>query len=143
MAGQRSDKGENGAIIAAIIGAIGVVLAALIPIYLHSRSDTPSPPSGPSPIADSTAVAEIFTSKESGPRGTQLDVSGQNFGAGELVVIRVDTQQVAKTRADSQGAFTNVEITIPSQFPANWQATIVATGQSSVRSATQPFQISG
>jgi hypothetical protein len=140
MSGTRTDHGENGAIIAAIIGAIGVILAALIPIYLHARSDTPP---STNPATHSTAVAEIFTSKESGPRGAQLDVSGQNFDAGELIEIRVDTQRVATTRADSRGAFTNVQITIPSQFPANWQATIIATGRTSVKSATQPFQISG
>ena len=58
------------------------------------------------------------------------------------IVFVSGPRQVAKTRADPQGGFSNVQITIPGGYPANWQATIIATGQSSVRTATQPFQIS-
>lgn len=136
------------AVAAAIITAVGGVVVALIQVIGPAiigpgASPTPGPGgSFPSPGLDESAV---FLSKESGPGGSTVNVSGEGFAAGETIEVRFHTESVATTRADAGGGFANVQITIPPSFSvfAPRQFSVIATGRASLRSAMAPFTISG
>lgn len=89
--------------------------------------------------------ASIFLSATSGPGGSVIKVSGEGFAPNEQVVIRFHTEEMGRTRANAAGAFSNVAVTIPTSFSkfAPQAFNIVANGQSSIKSATAQFTISG
>jgi hypothetical protein len=153
-------------IMVALISAVATILGALIasgrwaPPFLERTQETPVPspdvtlpsiqppgiklPSVQLPLLKDEAAA-IVLSRESGPGGATVKVSGEGFAAGERVVIRFDTKQVGSTRTNDQGRFANVAVTVPesfSQFAAQ-KFIIAATGESSRRAAEAPFTISG
>jgi hypothetical protein len=94
---------------------------------------------------DPFASAEVFLSRDSGPGGTEVNVSGEGFASGEDVVIRFHTEQIGRTTANGDGRFSNVGVTIPSSFSfaAPQQFSVVATGEQSAKSAQAPFQLTG
>jgi hypothetical protein len=65
--------------------------------------------------------------------------------APETVVIRVHTDEVARTEVSDSGGFANVSITIPPALGvfAPKQFDVVATGQESVRTARRPITVTG
>ncbi|MGH9285619.1 MAG: IPT/TIG domain-containing protein, partial [Acidimicrobiales bacterium] len=83
----------------------------------------------------------IELSRSSGPAGTTLTVSGRGFQGGEAVRIRFSTTELAKVTADGQGAFAPVSVRVPSDFPFKIQVQITATGESSIASTSEPFQV--
>jgi hypothetical protein len=89
--------------------------------------------------------ASIFLSATSGPGGSVIKVSGEGFAANEQVVIRFHTEEMGRTQTNATGAFSNVAVTIPTSFSkfAPQAFNIVADGQSSIKSATAQFTISG
>jgi hypothetical protein len=89
--------------------------------------------------------ARIFLSLTSGPVGSQVKVSGEGFASNEEIVIRVSTTEVGRTNAGPNGSFSSVEITVPEEYRqfAPHQFYVIASGQSSVKSARAPFTISG
>lgn len=90
-------------------------------------------------------TASIYLSSTGGPSGSQVNVSGTGFGANETVTIRFHTTEVGRTTANSEGAFTNVRVTVPAfygRFAGN-QFEFVASGESSIKSATAPYVVSG
>jgi hypothetical protein len=89
--------------------------------------------------------ASLFLNRDSGPGGTTVKVSGEGFGPGERVTFRFHVEQVGTTKANGEGKFSNVSLTIPStlsQF-APQQFNLSATGSASLKSATAPFQLTG
>jgi hypothetical protein len=90
-------------------------------------------------------TADIFLSKTSGPAGTVVNVSGEDFAPGEQVVIGFHTGEIGRTNADGSGQFKNVAVTIPDSFSvfAPQKFDIVARGRSSIKSAHAPFTLSG
>jgi hypothetical protein len=85
--------------------------------------------------------AEITLSAGSAPKGSKVGVNGSGFQTGELVEIRVHITSVGTARADSQGAFTQ-QVTIPqSAPPPGFPTSIFATGHSSGKTATAPFEV--
>ncbi len=94
---------------------------------------------------DPFGSAEVFLSRDSGPGGTEVNVSGEGFASGEDVVIRFHTEQIGRTTANDDGRFSNVGVTIPSSFSfaAPQQFSVVATGEQSAKSAQAPFQLTG
>jgi len=58
----------------------------------------------------------VFLSRDSGPGGTTVNVSGEGYSPGERVVIRFHTEQIGATTANDQGAFSNVAVVIPMSF---------------------------
>jgi hypothetical protein len=157
------EKG-GAAVAAAVIGGVATIVAAIITVSAATpgRSKAtrtvapttsnappaprPTPPTSnaPRPVAPPAETA-IFLSKESAPGGATVKVSGRGFDPGETVVIRVHTEQVATTNADGGGQFDNVAITVPTSLSvfAPHQFSVVATGQSSVHSASAPLTVSG
>lgn len=144
---------RTGVIAAAAITALGGIVAAVITTRGGQSGHSSTPPVN-SPASSFTVPgfsfpqehsAEIFLSRDSGPGGSQVLVSGRGFGASDRVVIRFSTFQMGATTADAQGAFASVAVTIPGSFSvfAPQQFNIVATGQDSVRSASAPFTITG
>jgi hypothetical protein len=92
-----------------------------------------------------TEPAQLFLNRDSGPGGTTIVVSGRGFVGGERVVLSFHTQQIGSTNASESGAFSNVSVTIPSQFSqfAPQQFDVIARGERSIKSASAPFTISG
>lgn len=89
--------------------------------------------------------SSIFLSALSGPGGTKINVSGEGFGPNEEIVIRFHTEEIGRTRANGEGKFANVGVTIPTSFSkfAPQQFSVIASGSQSLKSARTPFTISG
>jgi hypothetical protein len=146
------------AIWVALIGAAATIAAAIITTNVgggdHSRnSPTQSAPSvvisSPTvPPVDTTPTdgnASVFLSRDSGPGGSTVKVSGQGFAPGERVVLRFHTDQVGDTTADSAGKFANVAVSIPTSYSkfAPQQFSISADGQNSDIHGEAQFTITG
>jgi hypothetical protein len=148
----------------ALIGAAGAVVAALIVSSgKGTTSGSPGPPqvaSGPIfptlpanfptnppvvPRLPSVARPSVFLSRDSGPAGTVVRVSGEGFAPGERVVLRFHTEQIGSTTADDAGKFSNVAVTIPDSFAkfAPHQFSVNATGRNSIGHDEAPFTITG
>lgn len=109
--------------------------------------DAPAPTIGPddSFFPGPGEPAAVFLSLTGGPAGSTVRVSGTGFQPGETVTIRFHTDQVASTVASEAGAFTSVEITVPESYGAfaGVQFNVIASGESSIKSARAPFTVSG
>jgi len=156
-----------------IVGIIVAVAAGVgIPIYLANRGDVPTAPvvttgpndnpgSGggqatrpPDPDVDGGGSgggdggafepAGIFLSRLSGPTGTSINVTGEQFGANERVSIRFHTTEIGTTTASAGGTFT-ISVAIPEGYAdfAPHDYSIVATGASSIKSARAAFKLTG
>jgi len=70
-------------------------------------------------------------------------MGGTGFDAREQVEIRFHTELIATAEGDCDGAFSGVHARIPGTFDAfaPQQFEITATGKSSARSASAPFQL--
>lgn len=101
--------------------------------------------SPPFPISEDfprqSEQAKIVLSVTYGPPGTSLKVSGSGFAPREDVRIRLHTQQVGSVIADDKGAFTDVTITIPRDWPFKGQYDVIATGEESIKQAREPFEV--
>ncbi len=139
---------------AAAIGAFATIAAALIGgffLLLANSDDRPTDPGGgfENPggfeAPDITTATAVYLSVDNGPAGTTVNVSGEGFQANERVVLRFHTEQIGTTQTNDAGSFSNVAATIPGSFSdfAPQQFSIIATGQSSVRTATAPFTLTG
>jgi hypothetical protein len=73
-------------------------------------------------------------------RGNVVKVSGTNFAAGELVLIRFGSTLVQAKTADKNGRFSNTGITVPGNAPYG-VTYISATGSSSGRSARAALHV--
>jgi len=81
----------------------------------------------------------LTLSSASARKGEQVTVNGAQFWPNEMVNIRVHATLVSQVKADEKGAFSAV-ITVPSSAPPpDFDTTIVATGQTSAKSAEAPF----
>jgi hypothetical protein len=81
----------------------------------------------------------ISLSSSSAKKGADVTVTGSQFLANETVDIYVHASLVAQVPADKNGRFSAV-ITVPTSAPPpGFATTIVATGESSARSAQAPF----
>jgi hypothetical protein len=144
-------------VITALVLLGGAVAGAIA--FINGRDDGgtttgPPPPvslspppavSPPPPPPVLSGPASVFSNRDSGPGGTTVLVSGEGFDPGERVVLRFHTDQIGSTTANGDGKFSNVAVTIPttlSEF-APRQFELIATGQSSVRTATTPFTLTG
>jgi hypothetical protein len=85
--------------------------------------------------------ASITLSVDSGPPGTELTVSGSGFAPGETVVLYFHTRGVGRVNADGDGAFTDVDVQVPSDWQFTGQFDFIATGQTSIRTASMPFEV--
>lgn len=82
----------------------------------------------------------LTISPTSAREGEQVTVTGSRFWANEMVDIRLDVAIVAQVQADGSGGFSAV-ITVPSSAaPPGFPSAVIATGQSSAKSAQAPFQ---
>lgn len=87
-------------------------------------------------------VADITTSKTSGPPRSQVTVSGNNFEPGEIVEIKFHVHKVHEVKADGQGGFKDVKFRIPEAYTSTtFPFSVWARGTSSNREASEPFNI--
>lgn len=83
----------------------------------------------------------ITLSRSSGPPGTVFKVSGRGFQPNELVEISFHARVLGELRADDRGDFANFETQVPATPFRNIQQDVIARGQSSIRSASRPFEV--
>jgi hypothetical protein len=92
-------------------------------------------------IREQLREAEITLSKSSGPPGTSLTIDGKGFNNGETVVLNFHTVEVGRVKADDNGEFHDKRVEVPSDWTFTGQFDFRATGNSSVKSASMPFQV--
>jgi hypothetical protein len=149
----RTEEGVVNAVGKWVAGILAAVITAVLSAVLIHRFTAPDEPETP-PVASSSASdsasapspklggpAKIYLNRDSGPAGTHLRVSGQGFDSGEEVVIRFHTETVAHTAADEQGGFADVSVRVPTDWKFTGQFGFVATGESSIKSATREFRV--
>ena len=93
---------------------------------------------GASPVAHA-AMATITLSPTSGLPTSSVKVKGSGFGASETVTITFDSTPVKQTTSSSTGTF-STRFQVP-QAASIGMHTVTATGQSSRRTASAPFQV--
>jgi hypothetical protein len=155
---ERTTRRETGTTTAAVLGTITAfvtLLTAVVGLMITvgpwdlpggggSGQVTQEPPD-PGGRGNPAEPAEVFLSRDGGPGGTEVNVSGQGFAPTEDVVIRFHTEQIGRTTTNADGRFSNVEVTIPGtfSFAAPQQFTVIASGEQSIKSAQAPFQLTG
>ena len=130
------------AISVALIGAVATIVAA----WLTTRGTDGGSSRGPAdPPVVGLGSASIFLSRDGGPGGTTVNVSGEGFAPEERIEIKFHTEQIATTTTNAEGKFSNVAAVVPTSFSvfAPKQFDIVARGESSFLSADAPFMLSG
>ena len=126
--------------IAGILGTvIAAVLVAVIVPWVTGPAVEPSP--SPKDPAQGGGSVAIYLNRDSGPPGTTVRVSGKGFAAEEPVTVRFHTEVVGHTETDGQGSFDSVSVEVPADWRFTGQFTLVATGESSVRSAQREFRV--
>lgn len=132
-----------------------VIAVAVIGAAIIASSGTEPPPGSPGPpqMTPESIIPpnpplpaprpSVFLSRDSGPAGTLVLVSGEGFAPGERVRLRFRIEQIGSTTADDAGKFSNVAVTIPDTFSrfARRQFMVVAIGESSSRRNSVPFTI--
>lgn len=123
----------------AIKGAV-VVGILVFGIMALASSDVFTDATGPREETD------IQLSKDQGPVGTALTVSGVGFEPDETVIIGFRTRELTRVRTDEQGRFSRVEVRVPNMFPMfprlnKGQEMFRAKGKTSGRIATRPFEV--
>ena len=121
-------------------------------IGASSRSSQPktiSSPTSPGTRAgiwttpSENSPAAIYLSRDSGPVGTLVLVSGTGFRPSESIDVVFSTRPCARTTADSTGKFSQTACAVPnwySHFP-DTDFSITATGRTSLLSDSRPFHV--
>jgi hypothetical protein len=153
MAAKDGEGGGTLMTVVKAVTAVAVMITAVFGVFKLFVSDEGPVTSPVSSSASSTIVtpnvdigpASIFLNRDSGPGGTTVKVSGEGFGPGERVTFRFHVEQVGTTKANAEGKFSNVSLTIPSTLSrfAPQQFNLSATGNASLKNALAPFQLTG
>ena len=108
-----------------------------------SKDSAPSKDSEPTVPKSGPTLSEasISLSKNSGPPGTAVNISGKGFTPGETIVIRFHTRELKRVSADGQGTFSGESVQVPSDWSFKGQFQFIASGVTSIKSATMPFQV--
>lgn len=129
------------------LAAVVLLLAGLgVWALAASGDDEPSTPGGPAPgpttatpaapggpaTAPVATTASIKLTVAVTPTVRTVLVEGSGFGAGEVVVLLVDDQELSRTNADAAGAF-RASVRLPNERRS---FLVRATGSTSGRSAT-------
>jgi hypothetical protein len=126
------------AIVAAIIGAIvtglltsgeaGTLQVASpspstvmpgAPSTAQERTSPKATPRTPDPtpsVPPGLGEVRVYLSRDSGPSGTVVRASGEGYPPAASLVIMFHTTEIGSTRASPNGTFSNVALTIPSDY---------------------------
>ena len=156
------DDSGGGSWIKWIIGVlVTLAVGVLVPVYLANR-DHPAPASSNANVLptsvptlpsfqvpgvgfDPTKRAHLYTNKASGAAGSKVTLSGDGFKPREQIRITAQAIEVSRTTANEQGAFSGVEVTVPTTFkgfPGGTPIEFDATGEESLQNAPAPFTLS-
>lgn len=129
-----------------LLAAVGIVIVVVSVGVDGDPSVGPTPGNGstttqPDPPVSPRGETTLEVSPDRGPAGTTVTMSGAGFQPGERVRIRFHTTQIADVRADDDGRFHDVSGDIPADWRFTSQFDIVATGESSLRSTREPFEV--
>ncbi len=148
-------RNERGSTTAAVLGVVAAFLGLVTAVLglvpsLRPWEGGPTVGRAPAssvhePVEQSRQPASVFLNRDSGTGGTQVKVSGEGFAAGETVELRFHTTDIGRTTANADGKFSNVGVEIPDGYgwSAPHQYQVVATGRTSIKSATAPFTLTG
>src|SRR6187401_2877419 len=111
-----------------------------------SPADSPESGAGksrPSAGGPFATQQRIFRSRDGGPVGTKVNISGDGFAPNDVVVFTLHTIEVGRTTAASDGSFSGVQVEIPNVAGSkSMQLSMTARGLSSPVWATAPFMVS-
>lgn len=101
------------AIAVAVIGALGVVIAALIGIPRQPPPPPPPPPSSiqpttvkdESPSAEPTPSPSVYITPDFVPWGQMWDLNGTGFPVGAYVAIHINGSHMGYITVNSSGSF--------------------------------------
>ncbi len=145
----RSEQGDSHSVV--ILAALITAAATIIGAFIATRGgdgepDTQRPPRGDTgvDVAPRTDVEpSLFLSRDSGPAGASVKVSGEGFDPQQRVTITFQTYQIGTTTTNSQGKFSNVAVEIPKIFSRFAPQQFYVVAQGGARSAMAPFTVSG
>ena len=156
MTTHRNERGSTAAVLGVVTAVVGLLTAvlglvpSLRPWQTEGGPTTPAlehPSTSPSTNdpGDLRTPASVYLSKESGPGGATVKVSGENYAAKERVEISFGGEVVGRPTTNDQGKFSNVAVEVPESLShfAPFQVEVVATGKTSIKWATAPFQVTG
>ena len=128
-----------------IAGLIAAILSTVIGGLILSAIQTPPVPvpatRAPHPDPNPTTPPTLSLSRSSGPPGTALSVSGGGFAPGERVRLRFHSTELVSVTANGEGAFSGASVRVPVDWKFKGQFLIIASGETSVRSVSEPFQV--
>ena len=126
--------------ITAVLGLVTAVLALLAQIGTFGDFRIPFLPGRGTGAAQGEVA--IALSVGQGSSGTAVHVTGTGFQPQERITLRFHVDTIGNARADDDGAFA-ADATVPGTYDAlgRQQYQIIATGDSSLRSAQAPFQL--
>jgi hypothetical protein len=127
------------------------VLAALIAGLFawspwNSRAPNPPPTTPPPSISTSFTFPgnpSVFVNPTSGAGGTSVRVSGDGFPANAHVVISFHTEQIGETTANGAGKFSDVTVTIPTDFSQFAPQQFFIHADADAFDAQTPFMLTG
>jgi hypothetical protein len=148
------DDSSGGGWIKWMIGIlVTLAVGVAVPVYLANRdrptnasSNVNLQPSFPNIGFDPTKKAHLYINKASGAAGSKVTLSGDGFKAGEQIRFTAQATEVGRTTANDQGAFSGVEVTVPSifkGFPGGTPIEFDAVGEQSIQHGSAPFTLSG
>ncbi|WP_371784660.1 hypothetical protein [Streptosporangium subroseum] len=130
-----------------MLGIVAAVLGALIAGIFSLMPMTPDPSGAAShepPVSGQGFFdEEIFLSRDRGPTGTTVKVSGEGFDPGASVKLYFHTTEIGRTKANGQGKFSNVAVEIPSGYAMVAPKQFFISGSSGASSADAPFMLTG
>jgi len=129
-------------VMAVIAGLIFLAVVAGFVVFAISAHNsftqlTSSIANGGHPPAENAAFQ---LSSSSGAPGSSIRVSGSGWEPHEIVVFRYGPEDMGNATADGSGSFVNQLIRVPADATGFFK-TIEATGQSSVKTISQPFTV--
>lgn len=87
--------------------------------------------------------ASVYVNPTSGAGGTSVTLSGEDFPANTRVEFTFHTEVIGETRTNSAGKFSNVVVTIPTDFSAFAPQQFMIAATAGAFSAQTPFQLTG
>ena len=144
---ERSQRDHSKTWLGLLLGS--PVLAALIAGLLawspwNSGTHNPPPPVPTTSVVSTLpGNPSIFVNPTSGAGGTPVRVSGDGFPANAHVVIFFHTEQIGDTTANGAGKFSDVAVTIPTDFSQFAPQQFFIHADSDAFDAQTPFMLTG
>ena len=72
--------------------------------------------------------------------GGTVHVSGRNYYPNETIAVRLHATLITQVKADGEGAFSTTIVVPKNAPPPGFPTSVTASGETSAKSATVPFE---